>query len=99
MVIGMATLWSTGAARATLITESVTVNYSGAERNLIYDTDLDITWLDYSNDNDTWDNQVAWAGGLSFDIGGITYDNGGCRRPLTGDGFMALTEQPREATT
>ena len=26
--------------------------------NLIYDTDLDITWYDYSNSKDTWQNQV-----------------------------------------
>jgi len=26
---------------------------------LIYDSDLNITWYDYTKSNDTWDNQVS----------------------------------------
>lgn len=46
---------------------------------LIYDTDLNITWYDYSNAPDTWNNQVAWASGLTVDFGGVTL--GGWRLP------------------
>lgn len=41
--------------------------------NLIYDTDLDITWYDYTNTFNTWDNQVAWADALSVTFGSNTY--------------------------
>lgn len=40
---------------------------------LIYDTDLDITWYDYTNAGDSWSNQVAWASSLSVTFGTITY--------------------------
>nr|MBF0221095.1 PEP-CTERM sorting domain-containing protein [Desulfobulbaceae bacterium] len=69
MVVGMA-----GVASATLINTG-TVEYAGAARKLIYDTDLDITWLDYTKGATIWDNQVAWAAGLSFTIDGVTYDD------------------------
>jgi hypothetical protein len=39
---------------------------------LIYDTDLNITWYDYSTAG-TWANQVAWANGLSVTFGSNTY--------------------------
>jgi hypothetical protein len=42
---------------------------------LIYDTDFDITWYDYTNSNDTWDNQVAWADALTVDFDGTIYDD------------------------
>ena len=41
--------------------------------NLIYDTDLDITWYDYSNAPNSWDNQMAWADALSVTFGSNTY--------------------------
>lgn len=41
--------------------------------NLIYDTDLDITWYDYTNSTNTWDNQLLWADGLSVIFGSNTY--------------------------
>ena len=43
--------------------------------NLIYDTDLDITWYDYSNSTTTWANQMGWASGLSVTFGSNVYDN------------------------
>ncbi len=52
--------------------------------NLIYDKDLNITWYDFSNAIDTWDNQVAWADALSVDFGGTTFDD--WRLPTTVDG-------------
>jgi hypothetical protein len=42
---------------------------------LIYDTDLDITWYDYSHSADTWDGQMDWASALSVTFGGNTYDD------------------------
>jgi len=52
---------------------------------LIYDSDLDITWYDYSNAVNTWQNQVNWAGALSVTFGGNTYDD--WRLPTTVDGL------------
>ncbi len=37
---------------------------------LIYDTDFDITWYDYTNTANTWLNQGIWASGLSVNFGG-----------------------------
>jgi hypothetical protein len=47
---------------------------------LIYDTDLNITWYDYTKSADTWSNQKDWAAGLA--VGGVT----GWRLPSTIDG-------------
>ena len=43
----------------------------------IYDDVLDITWTQNANINglDTWDNQIAWADGLSLTNNGIVYDD------------------------
>ncbi len=43
--------------------------------NLIYDTDLDVTWYDYSNSGDFWVNQVNWADALSVTFGNNLYNN------------------------
>lgn len=42
-----------------------TATYNSSDYNLIYDDDLNVTWLDYSNAIDNWDNQVGWAAGLN----------------------------------
>ncbi len=42
---------------------------------LIYDQDLDITWYDYSNNGDSWQNQRDWALGLSVNFGGDILDD------------------------
>ncbi len=42
---------------------------------LIYDDDRDITWYDFSNPKDIWDNQVAWADALVVDFGGTIIDD------------------------
>ncbi len=42
---------------------------------LIYDDDRDITWYDFSNPRDIWDNQVACAGELVVDFGGTLIDD------------------------
>ncbi len=54
-----------------------------AGNSLIYDTDLDVTWYDYTNGQDTWSNHMAWADGLSVDFGGASYDD--WRLPITLD--------------
>ena len=53
---------------------------------LIYDSDLDITWYDYTNDYDTWQNQMDWAGALYVDFGGTHYTD--WRLPTTVDGYQ-----------
>ncbi len=60
------------------------LSYYGNYYNLIYDTDLDITWLDYSRYYATWQNQVAWADALSVTFSGDTYSD--WRLPATVDG-------------
>lgn len=53
---------------------------------LIYDPDFDITWYDFSNVFDTWDNQVTWAGALSVDFGGSIFDDWRLPTALNQDG-------------
>ena len=55
-----------------------------AGNQLIYDTDFDITWYDYTNSYDTWQNQVSWADALSVTFGSTTYTD--WRLPTTVDG-------------
>ena len=50
---------------------------------LIYDDDLNITWYDYTNTFNTWQNQVGWANALSVEFGGTIYDD--WRLPITFD--------------
>ncbi len=66
--------WCIESAHAALIEEGA-LFYDGADRKIIYDTDLDITWLDYTKAPATWNKQDAWATDLSFEINGIIYDN------------------------
>ncbi len=75
MMIGM-----TVTANATLIVDG-RVNYAGADRQLIYDTDLNITWLDYTSEGMNWAPQKAWADNLSLTINGIVFDD--WRLPVT----------------
>jgi len=56
---------------------------------LIYDDDLDITWYDYSDatntwQNQSWQNQVNWALALTVDFYNLTYDD--WRLPAMVDG-------------
>lgn len=48
---------------------------------LIYDTDLNITWYDYTKSYDIWANEVAWADALSVNAGGNIYND--WRLPIT----------------
>jgi hypothetical protein len=51
---------------------------------LIYDTDFNITWYDYTKSYDNWQNQVNWADALTVNFGGTIYDD--WRLPSTVDG-------------
>ena len=42
---------------------------------LIYDTDFNITWYDYTKSWDTWGDQWGWAKGLTVNFGGTIYDD------------------------
>lgn len=56
-----------------------------AGNQLIYDSDLDITWYDFTNgpDHPSWQTQVDWAAGLSVTFGINTYTD--WRLPITFD--------------
>ena len=69
-------------ARATLIVRGTdTAGYQ-----LIYDTDFNITWYDYSNASDTWQNQVDRAARVSVNFGSTTYDDWRLPTALNQDG-------------
>lgn len=87
LIIGTLSLTMAGIAQATLIVDA-TVHLNGGSHKLIYDTDLNITWLDYSSSLDTWSNQVSWADDLSVVLNGTTYDD--WRLPQTVDGDYAI---------
>jgi len=59
--------------------------------NLIYDTDLDITWYDYTSTDDLWQNQVNWVDALSVNAGGIIYDD--WRLPITTQPDSSCSQQ------
>ena len=43
---------------------------------LIYDSDLNITWYDYTNStSSSWDYHMNWASALTVNIGGTVYDD------------------------
>jgi hypothetical protein len=42
---------------------------------LIYDSDFDITWYDYSASPATWLDQLVWADGLTVDFNGTILDD------------------------
>ena len=87
VVIGIAVImlpaYQTAQASLTL---QGSVIYDGAARNLIYDSDLNLTWLDYSHGLASWSNQVTWASGLSLTFNGTTFDD--WRLPAT-DAFYS----------
>src|SRR3989338_7418018 len=51
---------------------------------LIYDSDLDITWYDYTQTSDSWQNQVNWASALDVNFSGTHYTD--WRLPTIVDG-------------
>ncbi len=71
---GLMIICVAGSADASLLVDG-TVYYDGADRQLIYDSDLNITWLDYSHEVAGWKDQTAWAYNLSLTVGGKTYSD------------------------
>lgn len=69
----------TSTAHATLIVRGT----DALGNQLIYDSDLNITWYDYRNPPSTWQNQVNWADTLSVNFGDTTYND--WRLPSTVD--------------
>ena len=53
---------------------------------LIYDDDLDITWYDYTNAADTWQDQMDWAAALTVTFGDNTYTDWRLPTALNQDG-------------
>lgn len=47
---------------------------------LVYDTDFNTTWYDFTNASDSWQNQMNWASALTVDFGGLI---GGWRLPTS----------------
>ena len=63
--------------------------YAGVQ--VINDTDLNITWLDYSNTSAASYSQMSWASSLSLTVNGVTYDN--WRLPSTVDDSQVYSQQ------
>nr|WP_319495365.1 hypothetical protein [uncultured Desulfobacter sp.] len=73
-----------------------TATYSGSEYNLIWEDDNNgksLVWLDYTNSNVGWSEQVAWASNIGdeltinlYDGYTITWNDDAWRLPATVDG-------------
>jgi hypothetical protein len=73
-----------------------TATYESSEYKLIWDDDNNgnsVVWLDYTNDADTWERQMAWAANLGdeltinlYDGYSVEWDNDAWRLPSTIDG-------------
>ncbi len=66
----------------------------GIEYSLIYDSTLDITWLDFSH-NGTWQAQLAWAEALEVNFGELTLTDW---RVAGIDELTALYSDPEKST-
>ncbi|WP_136805666.1 PEP-CTERM sorting domain-containing protein [Desulfosediminicola flagellatus] len=91
-LLGLLTL--SGQAHADLVVSGMgTIAGIDGNYKLIHDTDLDITWLDYTSPEDLnrWDNHMTWAANLVVTVNGVTYDN--WRLPSTVDDSETLFEQ------
>jgi len=53
---------------------------------LIFDTDFNITWYDYTHDPADWGSQLGWASSLSVDFVGNIYDDWRLPTSLNQDG-------------
>lgn len=84
-VLGLMALGLSGPAHADLeLSGMATMHNVAGSYKLIYDTDLDITWLDYRQEKAAWSSQQSWAANLSLTVNGVTYDN--WRLPASADG-------------
>ncbi|MBI5055366.1 MAG: DUF1566 domain-containing protein [Nitrospirae bacterium] len=53
---------------------------------LIYDSDLNITWYDYTNSQNKWQDQIKWASALTVNFGDIIFDDWRLPTALNHDG-------------
>lgn len=74
-----------GTAHADLVNRGMGSSIHG-DFSFIYDTDFDITWFDYSNDAESWDNQLAWASGLEVVFNGEVFKDWRLPSSLNSDG-------------
>jgi len=54
---------------------------------LIYDSDLNITWYDYTNPYQRWGHQMTWAANLSISFGGTTFNDWRLTYTAGGNGY------------
>ncbi|BBO86553.1 hypothetical protein DSCO28_71190 [Desulfosarcina ovata subsp. sediminis] len=70
-LVAVVLLFAFSSAQASLVVRGTgTINGVSGEYKLIYDTELDITWLDYSKSKADWDIQVDWAEDLVVNFNG-----------------------------
>ena len=60
-------------------------SFYGSHR-LIYDTDRDITWYDYTQYYPEWGGMMSWAAGLEVNSGGVNYTDWRLPSALNQDG-------------
>ena len=72
-------------AHATLELRGDGTSVHGTYR-LIYDTDFNITWYDYTKSGSSWQNQMSWASDLWVDLGGTIYKDWRLPTALNQDG-------------
>ena len=72
LLVVISVMGASSPACATLELRGEGTSANGTHR-LIYDTDLDITWYDYTASYDNWDNQMDWVSSLTVDFGGASY--------------------------
>ena len=88
-VMGVLVLGLSGPTLASTLSVAGTGTITDVEGSfqLIYDSDLNITWLDHTMDYgdwDDWNGQMTWAANLVVTVNGVSYDN--WRLPSTVDG-------------
>ncbi len=94
-VMGFVALSSTAHASLVVSGTGTMAGVAGSYQ-LIYDADLDITWLDYSAIK-TWQGAVNWASSLSVNVGGQNIT--GWRLPTTVDNGAASETYSTNGTT
>ena len=65
----LAVLFLVSSAHALLYNRGTDINGN----RLIYDSDFNITWYDYTKSAADWSTQNGWAGALDVDFGGTHY--------------------------
>ncbi len=86
-LIAMMMVWGyTAQSHAALFDRGSFTDSFGNQNHLIYDSDLNVTWYDYTNTYNTWQNQKDWATNkLAVNVNGNNIS--GWRLPTTVDGL------------